>query len=192
MRFSNIYILYPDNRALERAIEHSIGLLGDDLTEAATPDTTLTVADNFLYTRGNYEQRRFSANIFESAREVLETSLTEEYRDKEPLAWAEAQNSLGNILAALGQQKADVALFEKAIQCFDHALEVFSQEESPREWAATQCNLGAAQQALGRQLDDAKLLKASIDAMVPQRDARRMGIGHAPARRHFPCVREAS
>jgi tetratricopeptide (TPR) repeat protein len=164
MNFSNTYLFYPDNKALELAIANSIGMLSEELAEAATPDTKVTVADNFLHTRGNYEQHRFSSNILESAREALEVSLTDEYRDQEPLAWAETQNSLGNILAALGQQQRDVKLFEKAIQCFNNALEVFIQEKSPLDWAATQQNLGTAKQALGRQQDDSKLLKASIDA----------------------------
>ena len=164
MKLSNIYLLYPDNRALERAIADSIGRLGEALAETATPDTKVTVADNFLYTRGNFEQHRFSSKILDSAREALEGSLTDEYRKQEPLAWAQTQNSLGNILAAQGQQQRDVELFEKAIGCFDNALEAFNQETSPLDWAATQFNLGTAKQALGRQLGDSKLLKASIDA----------------------------
>ena len=164
MNLSKTYLVYPDNKALERAIVHSIGLLSDESVEAATPDTRVTVVDNFLHTRGNYEQHRFSSNIFESAREALEVSLTDEYRKKEPFAWAETQNSLGNILAAMGQQLRDVELFEKAIQCFNSALEEFHQEKSPLAWAETQYNLGTAKQALGRQESDTKLLKASIDA----------------------------
>ena len=164
MKFSNTYLFYPDNRALERAIAGSIGLLNQALAEAAARDTKITAADNFLYTRGNYEQHRFSSNILGSAREALEGSLTDKYRDQEPLAWAETQNSLGNILAAQGQKQRDVELFEKAIQCFNYALEEFNQEKSPLAWAATQYNLGTAKQALGRQLGDSKLLKASIDA----------------------------
>lgn len=169
MKFSNAYIFYPDNRALERAIAHSLGMLGEELVEAATPDTKVTAADNFLHTRGNFEQHRFSSNIFDSAREALEASLTDtsiagKSRDLEPFSWAETQNSLGNILAAQGQQQRDVELFEKAIQCFNNALEEFSREKSPLEWAVTQNNLGTARQALGRQLGNSTLLKESIDA----------------------------
>lgn len=164
MNYSKTYLLYPANKALERAIAFSTGMLSEELVDAATPDSKVTVADNFLYSRGNYEQRRFSSNILESAREALEGSLTDEYRNQEPFAWAEAQSNLGNILAAMGQQLRDVELFEKAIQCFDHALEKYSQEKSPLAWAATQYNLGTAKQALGRQLDDPTLLKASIAA----------------------------
>ena len=174
MKYSNNYILYPVNRALERAIASSLSMLSDDLLEAATPDSSVTVADIFLHTRGNYEQRSFSSNILEPLREALEASLTEasitgpsvsgKGRDQEPLAWAENQDRLGNILAALGQQQRDAALFEKATQCFNHALEEFSQDDSPLDWAAAQANLGTALQAMGRQEADAKLLNKAVDA----------------------------
>jgi tetratricopeptide (TPR) repeat protein len=164
MKFSNTYILFPVNKPLELAIAKAIDLLGEELAEVATPDTRVTTADNFLYTRGNFEQHRFSSNILDSAREALEVALTDEYRDKDALAWAETQNSLGNILAAQGQQQRDVVLYEKAIQCFNNALEEFNQEKSPPDWAATQNNLATAKQALGRQLDNSKWLKESIDA----------------------------
>lgn len=164
MKFSNTYIFHPVNKALELAIASSIGRPGEELAESAAPDTGVTTADNFLYTRGNYEQHRFSSSILGSVREALEATLTDKYHNQEPLAWAETQNSLGNILAAQAQQHRDVVLFEKAIHCFNHALEVFKQEKSPFDWAAAQYNLGTAQQALGRQLGDSKLLKASINA----------------------------
>lgn len=164
MKFSTNYILYPDNRGLERAIAGSLGMLSEELAAAASPDNTATVADNFLHTRGNYEQHSFNANILESLREALEAAITDEYRNKQPLAWAEMQNRLGNILAALGQQQRDVELFEMAIQCFNHALEEFSQENTPFDWAATQYNLGTANQTLGRLLDEAKPFKDAVDA----------------------------
>ncbi len=164
MKFSHTYIFYPRNKALERALANSLGRLGDEWVEAATPDTKVTVADNFLYTRGNFEQHRFNSNILERVREAFEGSLTDQYHDQEPLAWAETQNYLGNILAALGQQRRDAELFERAIQCFSNALEEFRQENSPLEWAATQYNLGTANQALGRLLDATKPLKIAVDA----------------------------
>ncbi len=179
MNFSNPYLLYPDNRALERAIASSIGMLSDELAKAATLDTKGTTPDNFLHTRGNFEQHRFSSNILVSAREALEGTLTDEYRKQEPYVWAEAQHSLGNILAAMGQQHRIVELYEKAIQCFNSALEVFNREKSPRDWAAAQHNLGTAKQALGRQQDDSKLLKASIDAYKNAcRSSRKLQTGH--------------
>ncbi len=171
MNFSTNYIIYPPNKALERSIANSIGLLGAEAAAAAAPDTKVAVADNFRYARGNYEQHRFSARIYEDLRGALEASLTDtgdlaakSSRTREPLVWAETQNNLGNILAALGQQRRDATLFEQAILCFGKALEVFSQESAPLEWAATQYNLGTANQALGRLLDATKPLQAAIDA----------------------------
>ena len=169
MKFSTNYILYPENRALQRAIANSLGMLNAEAVAAATPDTRVAVADNFRFTRGNYEQHRFSSRIFEPLCEVLEAALTDApapsaYRDHRPSAWAEAQNNLGNILAALGQQRRDAALFEQAIQCFSKALEVFTQEDSPLEWAATQYDLGTANQSLGRLLETTQPLKLAVDA----------------------------
>jgi tetratricopeptide (TPR) repeat protein len=164
MNYSQIYLLYPYNKALERSIAYAVAMLSEDLADMAMPDTKVAVADNFLHTRGNYEQNRFNSQILESAREALEVSLTDDYRKQEPYAWAEAQNSLGNIYAAMGQQLRNVELYEKAIQCFNTALEELQQEKSPLVWAETQYNLGTAKQALGRQESDSTLLKAAIDA----------------------------
>ncbi|MDA3870367.1 MAG: tetratricopeptide repeat protein [Gammaproteobacteria bacterium] len=164
MKFSNNYIFYPDNKALEKAVEHYKSLVSDDEATSANADNRVTVPDNFIYTRGNFEQHRYSANVFTNACNVLEATLTEEIRQQSPLDWAATQNSLGNILSALGQQQRNADLFNKAIACFNHALEVFGQEDSPLDWAATQSNLGSALQALGRQESDSKALKNSIDA----------------------------
>ena len=173
MKFSTNYIIFPPNKALERAIANSIGLLSAEMAAAAAPDTKVAVADNFRYARGNYEQHRFSSRIYESLRETLEAALADAgdtgglakiSRTREPLFWAEAQNNLGNILAALGQQRRDAALFERAILCFGKALEEFTQESAPQEWAATQYNLGTANQSLGRLLEATPPLKIAIDS----------------------------
>ena len=164
MKYTNNYVFYPDNRALERSIVSSLGLLSEEQAALAAPDSSVTVADNFIHTRGDFEQQHFSINILKPLREVLEGLLTAEYREQEPLAWAETQNRLGNILGAMGQQQHDAALYEKAIKCFNSALEELKQEDSPLDWAAAQANLGTALQALGRQESDSKILNSSIDA----------------------------
>ena len=172
MDFSVNYLIYPESRALDRAIADSAALLNDEAAAAAVPDTRIAVADNFLYTRGNYESHRFSSRIFDSLREVLEAALADTSgsdarrisRARDPMAWAEAQNNLGNILAALGQQRWHAESFERAIQCFNNALEVYGREDSPLQWAAAQYNLATASQALGRLTDAAKPLKTAVDA----------------------------
>ena len=164
MNFSNNYIFYPNNRELVKAIDHYKSLLGDqnDVDDAA--DSSVTTKDIFIHTRGNFELLRFNTSILEPASESLESLLTEKLHEQAPLQWAAIQNSMGNILAALGQQRMDVALYENAIAAFNLALEEFSQEDSPSEWAVAQYNLGTATQALGKQQDDSKLLKSSVDA----------------------------
>jgi tetratricopeptide (TPR) repeat protein len=164
MNFSNPYTLYPVNRKLEGAIASSLGLLDEETLEQATPDRSAPVADNFLYTRGNYEQHTFSANIYESLRDALESKLTDEFRQQDPLAWAETQNRLGNILGAIGQQQHDSEHFQKAVECHTLALDEYKQEDHPLEWAATQANLATALQALGRLESDSKALKKAVDA----------------------------
>lgn len=164
MKYSKPYILYPVNRALERAIANSLRLIDEETLKLATPDRSVPVADNFLYTRGNFEQHSFSANIFERLRDALEASLTDELRQQDQLAWAETQNRLGNILGAIGQQQHDPEIFQKAVECFTLALEEYKQEDSPLEWAATQANLATALQALGRLESDAKALNKAVDA----------------------------
>jgi len=164
MKFSTNYIFYPDNKALEKAVEHYKSLVSDNVSENASADNRGTVMDNFIYTRGNFEQHRYSANVFESAGEALQALLTDECRQQSPLDWAKTHNSLGNILAARGQNLRDADLYKQSIASFTSALEVISQADSPLEWAATQSNLGTALQALGRQEADAKLMNKAIDA----------------------------
>ncbi len=164
MKFSNNYIFYPDNSELVKAIDHYKSLPAGQGSVDDAPDSGAAVQDNFLHTRGNYEQHRFGSSVLESARTAFESALSNLSREQSPLEWSTLHNSLGNILAALGQQQMDVALYENAIAAFYSALEEFTQQDSPAEWATAQYNLGTATQALGRQQGDAKLLKTSVDA----------------------------
>lgn len=168
MKYSNNYFFYPDHKALEQAIAHYQSIFSKSVAEKNSPDAErdhkVAVQDNFTYTRGNFEQRKYSSNILDHAREILEAELTHKYREQAPLDWAEAQNNLGNILAAVGQHRADQELFKKAIQAFNSALEGLDQHKTPLDWAATQYNLGTATQALGRLLSDSILLKNATEA----------------------------
>ncbi len=169
MKFSTVYLIYPENRAMERSIAGTVSLFDEEMAAAGEPDTRIAVADNFLFTRGNFEPHRFSSKIFENMSEALEAALAgapdaDIDRTREPAIWADTQNKLGNILAAMGQQRWDEALFERAIHCFEKALEVYSQESTPQEWAITQFNLATANQALGGLQESARPFKDAIDA----------------------------
>ncbi len=164
MKFSNNYIFYPDNNELVKAIDHFKRSLDDQTVINDAADSSVTVQDNFLHTRGNFEHHRYSTSVLNSARETFEAMLVESRPEQSPLERAAIQNSLGNVLSALAQQKMDADLYEQAIQAFRTALEAFTRDNSPLEWAATQYNLATATQALGRQQGDSKLLKTSVDA----------------------------
>ena len=164
MKFSNVYTIYLRNKSLEKAIEHYVSLVPADIATASLPDNGVTVIDSFRLTRGNYEQQRFSSNVYPDAIERFEAALTGGLEDHTPLERVALQNSLGNVLAATGQQQRDESAYRRAIAVFDNALSELSQEACPTEWAATLYNLGTASQALGRLLEDAKLLKTAVDA----------------------------
>jgi tetratricopeptide (TPR) repeat protein len=161
MKYSNNYLLYPVNRALERAIADSLHLMGDEAAAAAMPDTQVTVADNFLYTRGNYELHQFSTNVLEYAQAAFESGLASESDSR---VRATLLNNLGNVLAALAQNRRNADLYARSIASFENALKLVGQETSPSEWAETQANLGTALQALGRQEANAKLLNSAVEA----------------------------
>jgi tetratricopeptide (TPR) repeat protein len=164
MKYSNNYVFYPDNKNLEKALEYFVGKLVDPDPEHIWPDTKVTEPDNFVHTRGNFEQHRYRATLLDPAREAFERELTDTYRQTSPLGWSQTQNHLGNILAAQGQQFRDEALYRKAMAAFNSALEVLSQEQTPSDWATTHCNLGTTAQVVGRQENDSKLLKQAVDA----------------------------
>lgn len=166
MKYTSSYILYPLNRNLENAMINCLDLLDAEQAGAAIPDRSTPMADNFLHTRGNYEQKRYSAGTYETMRAALESDLTEEKRHDKPAAWADGQNYLGNMYAALGQLQSDASMYEKAIACFNLALEVVTQESAPMEWAELQTNLGMALHALGSLNTDAKILSRAVDAFT--------------------------
>lgn len=164
MKFSNVYTIYPSNKFLEKAIERYVSLVPEDVASAALPDNGVTVMDNFRYTRGNFEQQRFSSNVYANAMEVFEAVLTDDLKERALLDWVSLQNCLGNVLAATGQQQRDEQCYRRAIAAFNRALDALSQDAFPTEWATTLYNLGTVSQALGRLLDDAKLLKTAADS----------------------------
>jgi tetratricopeptide (TPR) repeat protein len=164
MKYSNSYVFFPDNKALEKALQHFVGKLIDPDPQHIWPDTRVTELDNFIHTRGNFEQHRYRGSLLDPAREVFEQELAEDHRRQAPVEWARTQNDLGNVLAAQAQQFRDEAMYRKAMAAFGLALEVLSKEKTPIDWATTQSNLGTAAQAVGRQQNDPKLLKQAVDA----------------------------
>lgn len=164
MKFSDNYIFYPVNPGLVKAINHYKRLSGDIPVAGILPDTNITEQDNFLYTRGNFEQHHLAGNNLDLAVEYFEQCLQTMPADADAEDRAQVQNSLGCLLGAVGQQRMDENCYQKAANALTQALEVFTEADFPQQWADTQYNLATVLQAVGRQTDNAKMLKASVDA----------------------------
>ncbi len=169
MKFSNSYILFPDNKALEKAVEHYQCMLPadaageDNLAGKANiqGDSSHILRKNTL---GNFESHGYDPQILDNMREAFENALTENHHQQAPLEWAKTQDHLGIVLATIGQSRGDTELLKQSIQAFNNGLDERRQENAPQHWASTQYNLGTVLQVLGQQQDDAKLLKQSVDA----------------------------
>ena len=164
MKYSNNYLFYPDNKALEKALEHYKCFLTDAENDADAPVAKLPVQDIFINTRGHYEQHRYSASVYENAKKVLTDRISKTSKSNNLDEWVSLHNSLGNVIAAIGQQTQDESLFKQAIDTFNCVFEEVSQENSAKNWAQTQFNLGTVTQSYGRLINSKALLKTSVDA----------------------------
>ena len=63
-------------------------------------------------------------------------------KDRSPLEWAEAQNSLGIVLSRLGEHKSDRETLDLAIGAFCSSQEKYTRQDADLEWAAAQHKLG--------------------------------------------------
>jgi tetratricopeptide (TPR) repeat protein len=93
-------------------------------------------------------------------------------RAAEPLAWAMAQNNLGNTLSILGKRESSTARLEEAVVAYREALKEYTRERVPLDWAKTQNNLGAALQKLGERESGTARLE---EAVVAYREALKEG-----------------
>jgi len=169
MKFSNSYIFYPDNKALDKAVEHFHSMLSNDTqVEGCVEGKTRAPGNSSDILRkntlGQFQPQTYGLQFLETVQEAFENALTEEYRQQTPLDWAATQVHLGIVLATIGQSRSDSGLLEKSIQAFNNVLEERNQENTPQHWASTQFNLATVLQVLGRQQSDSKLLKQSVDA----------------------------
>lgn len=70
-------------------------------------------------------------------------------RDRVPLDWARAENSLGHALFTLGTRESGTSRLEEALEAYRAALEERRLEVVPYDWADTERNLGQALFRLG-------------------------------------------
>ena len=160
MTFTETFIVYPANRALQRAVRHYSELFPLQ-TEEAAQDRREILHDNFIHTQGSFELPAELARIPDGSCDNLRGVINEQDKSVESAA---LYNTLGNLLAARAQQEQDDAGYEEAIKAFNAALEIYSQEDTPEEWAWAQYGLAAANHALGIRRQNAAPMKAAVDA----------------------------
>src|SRR5262249_20867900 len=113
-----------------------------------------------LYLQG-YEFGDNSALLSAIERRKQVVELTS--RERDPLEWASAQNSLGNALKALGARESGTAKLEEAVAAYREALKEWTHERVSDPWAAAHNNLGGTLLALGeRESGTARLEEAVV------------------------------
>jgi tetratricopeptide (TPR) repeat protein len=75
-------------------------------------------------------------------------------RRRVPLAWAEAQSDLGNVLSTLGERESGTARFEEAAAAYRAALQERTRERTPLDWAQSSGNEGIALKMLAERQGD--------------------------------------
>ncbi|MEJ2117032.1 MAG: tetratricopeptide repeat protein [Alphaproteobacteria bacterium] len=140
--------------------DHTLADVNEPLVEILASLATnipATVADEtkaviwYAYALGEQMlgEERGDTSRLETAITSYRKALSGWTRDKAPLTWAMAQNSLGNTLIALGERDGNPARLNQAVVSYREALKERVRERVPLDWAATQNNLGAVLMTLG-------------------------------------------
>ena len=101
---------------------------------------------NALYTLGTREP---GSKDLERSASALHNALAILTRQRTPIEWARAQNSIGLVLSDLAERGSAKERLEQALAAYLAALEVFSREQTSFEWAALQGHLGTVLRRLG-------------------------------------------
>jgi tetratricopeptide (TPR) repeat protein len=123
--------------------------------------TYLELQADSLYSQGH----EFGDNgALERALDVRREVLRMRSRERQSLAWASAQNSLGKVLQILGDRERAPERLLQAVQAYQQALLEQTRERVPLDWARTQSNLGNALRMLGEREGNAERLQQAADA----------------------------
>ena len=86
-------------------------------------------------------ERESGTARLEEAVAVCREALEELARERVPLLWADAQDSLGDALLSLGNRERGTERLEQAVAAYRSALEELTRERNPLGWAETQGKL---------------------------------------------------
>jgi tetratricopeptide (TPR) repeat protein len=101
-----------------------------------------------------------SIDDLKKAAKIYQDALKDINRDRDPMAWAAVQDSLGSVLRLLGERVRDSSALQQAVAAFNEALAERTRERVPMQWAATQSRLGSTLASLGAQKQTIRLEEA--------------------------------
>jgi tetratricopeptide (TPR) repeat protein len=116
-----------------------------------------------------------AANL-QDAVNLLNSSIKNIDRTREPLAWANVQQYRGVALLELGAETVGIEILDDAVAAFRSALDERPRERLALDWAKTQYSLGSALIDLGtRKLESSYLIEAiaAFDAALTERTQER-------------------
>ncbi|WP_119391336.1 caspase family protein [Taklimakanibacter lacteus] len=97
----------------------------------------------------NYGRYKPDDGATKAAISLYQSVVNDSAKGKNPVAWAAAQNNLGNALQLLAERTGNQQLATDAVAAFEATLTQWTHERFPVEWATTQNSLGGALRSLG-------------------------------------------
>ncbi len=110
-----------------------------------------------------YGQAVAGRPFFNDAVALLEDELARTAIDKDPIAWAELQNSLAFAFLNLGEHGGELSAIHRSIDASRAALTVFTRDMRPDDWAHAHRRLGQALYERGKR-DDIRYVDEAIRA----------------------------
>lgn len=112
----------------------------------------------------NYGRYKPDDEATKSAVALYQAVVKDSAGGKNPVAWASAQNNLGNALQVLAERTSNPQLAVDAVAAYEAALTSWTREQFPLEWAKVQNSLGGALRNIGENESGADNLAKAVAA----------------------------
>jgi len=166
VELASIYADYGDTAVLaldfRRAAEQYRKAIRQ--VEGRSPVWAIVYRMNEADALANYGRYKPDDEATKSAIALYQSVVKDSAGGKNPVAWASAQNNLGNALQVLGERTNNAQLAADSVAAFEAALTAWSHERFPLEWANVQNSLASALRNIGENESGADNLTKSVAA----------------------------
>jgi uncharacterized caspase-like protein len=166
VELASIYADYGDTAVLaldfRRAAEQYRKAIRQ--VEGRSPVWAIVYRMNEADALANYGRYKPDDEATKSAIALYQSVVKDSAGGKNPVAWASAQNNLGNALQVLGERTNNAQLAADSIAAFEAALTAWSHERFPLEWANVQNSLASALRNIGENESGTDNLTKSVAA----------------------------